>query len=103
MFIDRTKAQNDKALLHKILAVQNLGIYYKPNEYNFISEIKSEEGQLEKLREVFPVESRKIVSYKDDYLLEPMELITKMKIDPVTYKAQINLDIRRVDMCMKKM
>ncbi len=31
-----------------------------------------------------------------------MELLTKLKIDPITYNVQISLDIRRLDISMRK-
>jgi hypothetical protein len=46
-FMDRTKEEEAKKPLHKILVIQNFGIYYKPNDVMFISELDCEETRIE--------------------------------------------------------
>ena len=41
--------------------------------------------------------------YGQSYVLEPVRLQTKLKLEPNNnYRATINLDIQSVDICMQK-
>lgn len=41
--MDRTKEEQSQLPLFKILVIQNFGIYYKPNDVYFISDLETEE------------------------------------------------------------
>ena len=58
--MDRTKEEEAKKPLHKILVIQNFGIYYKPNDVMFISELDDEETRIEQLNLLFPIGRDKI-------------------------------------------
>ena len=60
-FMDRTKEpRHSKKPLFKILAIQNFGMYYKPNDVYFISEETEESSQISKLNQLFPVGASKM-------------------------------------------
>ena len=46
-FLDRTAVTDANQPLYKILDLNHFGFYYKPNDTIFISELDSEEMQLE--------------------------------------------------------
>ena len=45
--MDRTKQEDAAKPLHKILVIQNFGIYYKPNDLFFVMELASEAERVE--------------------------------------------------------
>ena len=102
-YIDRTVEEHSKLPLYKILVISNFGIYYKPNDVQFISELATEEQRIAKLNQLFPKGTNKIEHYSESYLLEPLRLMTKLKLEPQNaYRATVALDIENVDLCMQK-
>ena len=94
-----------KKPMHKILVIQNFGMYYKPNDVYFITDLESEEQRLNQLNRLFPPGANKInmPAYSESYLLEPVKLMTKLKLEPQNdYRTSIVLDIENVDICMQK-
>ena len=59
-FMDRTQAAQARKPLYKILVIQNFGLYYKPNDVYFISDLESEEQRTSQLNRLFPVGQSKI-------------------------------------------
>ena len=100
--MDRTQEDEAKKPLHKLFVIQNFGIYYKPNDVMFISELSSEQTRLEQLNYLFPAGREKILQYADSYLLEPVKLNTKLTLGRVEQWAQVSLDIENLDVCMQK-
>jgi len=102
-FMDRTRPEQSKKPLYKILVIQNFGLYYKPNDVYFISDLESEDQRISQLNRLFPAGTSKIAQYSQSYLLEPVRLMTKLKIEPKhNYRSSITLDIENVDICMQK-
>ena len=54
------------------------------------------------MQKIFAIGETKIEDYKNDYLLEPMELNTKLKIDPLTSNIAISLEIVNLEIQMHK-
>ena len=55
------------------------------------------------LNSMFTTGMSKIAQYRQFYLLEPVKLITKLKLEPSNnYRASVELDIENVDICMQK-
>lgn len=46
--------------MYKILVVKNFGIYYKPNDVYFITDLESEEQRIGQLNSMFPTGMSKI-------------------------------------------
>ena len=90
--------------MFKILEIHNFGLYYKPNDIFFISELPTEQQRLAQLDLLFPIGASKIVQrYGPNYLLEPVRLEMRVKLEPMEgYRATVGLDIENVDLCMQK-
>ena len=101
-FMDRTEAAEAGKPLYKILDIKNFGFYYKPNDTIFISELESEELREEQMISLFSEGKPRILSYSDSYLLEPMQLVVRLKLEAGRQQATVKLDIEKVDICMQK-
>jgi hypothetical protein len=42
------------------------------------------------------------MSYSDSYLLDPLQLLMQVELQPSKQKASVKLDISQVDICMQK-
>ena len=51
---------------------------------------------------MFPIGHSMIQLYSQDYLLEPMELNTKLKLDPVTNEVKVSLVVLKLEIQMHK-
>ena len=81
-FLDRTSITDANQPLYKILDLNHFGFYYKPNDTIFISELDSEEMRLEQMMHLFPQGKPMIISYSDSYLLEPLQLLMQVELQP---------------------
>ena len=87
--------------MYKILVIENFGIYYKPKDMYFVGELETEEQRIAQLNQLFPEGANKIEHYRQAYLLEPVRLMAKLKLEPQhQYRATIALDIENVEICM---
>ena len=59
-FTDRKQLVQARKPLYKILIIQNFGLYCKPEDKYFISDMESEEQRTSLLRQLFPVGQSKI-------------------------------------------
>ena len=100
--MDRTDKEAALNPLYKVLDISNLGFYYKTDDFNFFSQLPSEELRFEKLKEIFNLGEQKVQLYSDCYLLEPIKLTCNLMFDPVKQDINVNLDVNNVDICMQK-
>ena len=49
--------------LHKILVIENFGIYYKPKDLYFVGDLETEEQRIAQLNSLFPEGASKIAHY----------------------------------------
>jgi len=98
-YIDRRA--EDKPL-YKILKIENFGFYYKPNDDVFISETTTDFEKTRLLGKLFDIGSTHVHTYVDDYLLEPMSMKTKLKIDNKSQHSEVNLAIKELAVCMQQ-
>lgn len=62
-FLDRTKKEQARLPLHKILVIENFGIYYKPKDLYFVADLPTEEQRIAQLNQLFPAGTSKIAHY----------------------------------------
>ena len=85
IYVDRTKGLNRGKAMHKMLKIQNLGVYYKTAERSLISQAADDERQAFLTTFNNYDESGRAIKQADDYLIIPLRLEVKLtQNDPQT-------------------